>query len=286
MPIPAYVFFPPGFSSDGVFPGALVVHGHFTEAKEGLGVQWDSALHAIGLYLAQQGFVTLAPDTRTWGSYLVANEASNGHNDVVAAAQSAAGGNFGTLPQQTLIDNLLSGTVLANQAQLRSIAVQGLSLGSDQAMWLAAVDSRIGDAILAGNYISFGCLNDPNLNHSCQTVPGMSARLAAPASRLLLDAGDIAGLIAPHRLYAMWGDGDSQFTQTILGASTTCGQSAADSARAVYGALGLSTGFVEAPIHGMVHEIDTTSSYQFLTGKTPVDQLDYGTQVSVRWSAV
>jgi hypothetical protein len=276
MRIPAYLFLPKGFSASGTYRGALTLHGHFTEAKEGLGVQWDSPLHAIALYLAQQGFVTLAPDTRTWGSYLPPGETN--HNDFTDTLKTLAGGNLGTLEQETLIDNLVSVTVLANQAHLSSIAVEGLSLGSNQAMWLAAVDGRVGDVILGGNYLSFGCLNDAGLNHYCQTVPGTSSNLTNPASNLLFDAGDIAALIAPHRLYAMWGSDDPFLPQKPSGSSTACSQSASDAARKVYAALGHSGSFREGPILGMVHEIDTTSSLQFLTGTTPPDQLDYGTQ--------
>jgi dienelactone hydrolase len=272
--IPAYVFFPANYNPNSTYRGALVVHGHFNEAKEGLGVQWSSPLHAIGLYLAQHGFVALAPDTRSWGAYSLGTD----HDTYTNNAFQAAGGNFGTLPDQTLIDNLVNVTVLGSQAHLSSIAVEGLSLGSDQAMWLAAVDPRIGDVILAGNYISFDCLNDPNQNHSCQTVPGIANNLTNPGSNLLLDAGDIAALIAPHRLYAMWGASDGGFTHAAPGASTSCSQVAANEARSVYSALNLPANFLENPIPGMVHEIDTTSSSTFLTGVTPFDQLDYGSQ--------
>jgi hypothetical protein len=274
--IPAYLFFPPNFNPNLTYRGALVIHGHFNEAKDGLGVQWNSPLHAIGLYLAQQGFVTLAPDTRTWGAYTLPGEADH-YSWTDSVLFSAAGNNYGTLPQQTLIDNLVSVTVLGSRAHLSSIAAEGLSLGSDQAMWLAAVDSRIGDVILAGNFISFACLNTSAFAHDCQMVPSTSSNLDDPSKNLLLDAGDIAALISPHRLYAMWGAGDGTLSEIPSGAPKTCAQTATDTARSIYSALGNANGFREAPIPGMVHEFDTTSSSQFLTGATPFDQLDYGT---------
>jgi len=281
--IPAYLFLPPGFSAANTYRGALVLHGHFPEAKDGLGTQWNSPLHAIGLYLAQQGFVTLAPDTRAFGSYAVPGETiASGQTtldewDFATTLFDSAGKNWGTLAHQMLLDNLVNVTALGGQANLSSIAVGGLSLGSDQAMWLAAADPRIGDVVLAGNFNSFGCLNDDTQAHLCQTVPGVSSSVSSPMTSLLLDAGDVAGLIAPHRLYAMWGASDPLLFVTPAASSAACSQTAGDAASAIYGALGQPTGFLKAPISGMAHEFDTTTFLSFLTGTTPADQLDYGT---------
>jgi hypothetical protein len=319
--IPAYLFFPPGFSASRSYPGVLVMHGHFAEAKDGSGVDWDKPMHAIALYLAQNGFVTLAPDTRTWGAYpaptqFFANGTPADHSSFTGSCggtnqpacfpndlYDADGANYGALAQQTVLDNLLSITVLRGQARLSSLAIEGLSLGADQAMWLAAVDNRVGDVLLAGNYIGFECLNAPGENHLCQTVPGISKNFGDLTVRrdadltlgqnLLLDAGDIAALISPNRLYAMFGaNGDGQFEQTRPSNSgMRCSQQAANEARAVFAQLGQSANFFGSdgpagigglgpPITGMAHEIDNTTSLQFFqhSAVPPVDQLDYGHQ--------
>ncbi|HKW83375.1 MAG TPA: hypothetical protein VJN68_06435, partial [Burkholderiaceae bacterium] len=276
--IPAYLFLPPGFVASNTYRGALVMHGHFAEAKDGLGVQWNSPLHAIGLYLAQQGFVTLAPDTRAFGSFIAPGETSDGEWPFATALFTAAGNNWGTLAHQMLLDSLVNVTVLNSQAHLSSTAIGGLSLGADMAMWLAAIDPRVGDAVLGGNFTSFGCLNDFNQAHLCQTVPGVSSSLDNPMTNLLFDAGDVAGLVAPHRLYAMWGDQDSFLSAVPPGSSAPCNQTATDDAAAIYSALGQPTGFMRTTIPGMVHEFDNTTFLSFLTGVTPTDQLDYGTQ--------
>jgi dienelactone hydrolase len=319
--IPAYLFLPPGFKSSSSYPGVLVVHGHFSAAKDGSGVNWDAEMHAVALYLAQNGFVTLAPDTRTWGAYhppgqIQSDGSVTDHYSFVGdcggpgqnACQStdlfdAAGGNYGALAQQMLLDNLRSVTVLGGQAHLSSLGVEGLSLGADQAMWLAAVDNRIGDVLLAGNFIEQECLNAPGMNDMCQTVPGISKNFGDLGVRrdrdmtlgqaLLLEAGDVAGLIAPRRLYAMFGGGgDSQYEQLMPdGSNLRCSDKAATEARATYARLGQSSNFfgpngangsngLGPVITGMQHEIDNTTSLQFFkrSATPPSDQLDYGTQ--------
>ncbi len=320
-PIPAYIFFPPNFTKTKFYPGVLVTHGHFGSAKDGAGADWGEAMHAVALYLAQNNYVTLAPDTRAFGNYIPSTQhqpdgsvtdewqyagACGDPGDTACQPNDlydVAGQNYGSLAAQRLLDNLLSVTVLRAQASLSSVNVEGLSLGADQAMWVAAVDSRVTDVLLAGNYITFECLNAPGENHMCQTVPGVSENYGDPSvprdqdltlgQNLLLDAGDIAGLIAPNRLYAMFGAGfndkvDGQYTQTAPGEFSPCSFLAASQARSVYSQLGVSGNFsgpdmkgfggLGPAVTGMVHEIDNTSSLQFFqhSQTPPIDQLDYG----------
>src|SRR5262249_8150635 len=68
--IPAYLFLPPGYSPENRYPAVFVQHGHPAHerpcGKDATGVQWKSAYHAVALYLAQNGFITLTSDAQTF----------------------------------------------------------------------------------------------------------------------------------------------------------------------------------------------------------------------------
>ena len=145
--------------------------------------------------------------------------------------------------------------------------------------------------LLAGLFKSFACLNDPTHDEACQTVPGLSTDGTDSVHKpLLLDVGDIAGLIFPAQLYPMWGLSDvGGLNDTPAGTTTPCSQSAFAAARSVYNALQIPGNLVPStfsgdpvysPIQGMHHEIDNTRSLRFLSRSAvfPDDQLDYGTQ--------
>ncbi|HEX9943727.1 MAG TPA: hypothetical protein VGG03_17080 [Thermoanaerobaculia bacterium] len=277
--IKAYLLFPPGYTSTGSFPAAIVTHGHSTGGKDETAIQWDSLYHAHAKYLAQQGFIVLAPDTRSWNEYLI------GGQDHETYMQNLIDltGHDGLIAQMMALDLLTDVSVLVSTPGVNRSSVHsvGLSLGAWQAMYLSALDTRItGRVVAAGNFWGLRCLNEPQRvgHHRCQGIHNLSASLDHPGDSLLFDTGDLAALIAPRRLYAMWGDQDGIFYSTLPGATVNCGILGRDQGQDTYTRLGIGSSFQFRLIPGMGHEIDNTTAYQFLTGITPADQLDYGSQ--------
>jgi hypothetical protein len=272
--IPAYLFLPPGYHEGGRYRAALILHGHFPDAKEGPASGWDAPAHALALVLAQNGLVTLAPDSRGFGEFAVAGRRS--HDDYTVHMQVSTTGHRGQLMPLLTRDNLASLTVLLSTPGVTSAAVGGLSLGGVQAMWLSALDERVSSVFLVGSFFGLACLNDPELAHSCQTVPGVSADRHDPAASLLIDAPDLAALIAPRPLLVMWGTEDHLYGLTPRTSTRPCSETALQGARAVYRAIGASAALAVQNVPWAEHEIDTTGVVTFLTGRRPADALDWG----------
>lgn len=277
--IKSYLLFPPGYTSSGSFPAAIVTHGHSTGGKDETAIQWDSLYHAHAKYLAQQGFIVLAPDTRSWNEYRIGGQ---DHNTYMQGLIDLTG-HDGLIAQMMALDLLTNVSVLVNTPGVNRSAVHsvGLSLGAWQAMYLSALDTRItGRVVAAGNFWGLRCLNEPQRigHHRCQGIHNLSASLDHPGDSLLFDTADLAALIAPRRLYAMWGDQDPIFFSKLSGAAANCGTLGRLQGEDTYNRLGLGSRFQFRLIRGMDHEIDNTTALQFLTGTTPLDQLDYGTQ--------
>jgi hypothetical protein len=273
--IPAYLLFPPGYDERRSYPAALLLHGHFADGKEDFASLWDGPAHALALLLAQHGFVTLAPDTRGWGEFRVAG--APGHDAYVQQLRAAAGGNLGALPALVLRDNLVNLSVLASTPGVRSIAAGGLSLGGVQAMWLAAMDDRVSSVFLAGSFAGFACQNDPELAHECQTIPGLSSGGPQPAAGLLLDAADLAALIAPRPLMITWGSEDHLLGLTPRRGVQPCSEAAIEGARLVYRAVHAPAALQVEVVPWARHEIDPAGVLTFLTGQRPAQVLDWGT---------
>jgi dienelactone hydrolase len=270
-----YLFLPANYQPTGSFPAVIVTHGHSADGKTGPSADWQSPYHATALYLAQNGFVTLAPDTRAFNEYMPQGTSLSEWD---FATQLATRVHPGSFTQWRMLDNLVNVSVLKSTAGVDGTRLfsEGLSLGSDQAMWLAALDTRIARVIPGGLFYAFGCLNDPGQAHVCQTVPALSSNLDNPALNLVFDAGDAAALIAPRKLYVMWGDQDGFFNSVPPGGGPICSQTAIAAAQANFAAVNAS-GNLRVTIHpGMVHELDTTTSLEFFSGVRPADHLDYG----------
>lgn len=269
----AYLLFPSDYPNGGPYPAALITHGHDNNAKDGTAILWDDIHHAAALYLAQNGVIALAPDTRSWGEY---RPLGMNHDQYTNFLQGQTG-NLGAMPQMYILDNMRSVSLLlglsgVDPAQLYSA---GLSLGGYQSLWVTALDTRIQAGIPGGIFLAEPCMNNPGMSHKCQTVPGLSRNLSDPWRDLLLETSDLAALIAPRPLYAMWGIADDFYSGSSWRA---CRTSAHDGARAVYNALGVGDSFLLRPIPGMAHEFDNSTAYEFFLGAPPVDQLDYGNQ--------
>jgi dienelactone hydrolase len=275
--IKAYLLFPPGYTSSGSFPAAIVTHGHSGGGKDETAIQWESPYHAHAKYLAQQGFIVLAPDTRSWNEYLIGGL---DHNTYTQSLVNLSG-HDGLIAQMLVLDLLTNVSVLVSTPGVdrKHVHSVGLSLGAWQAMYLSALDTRItGKVVAAGNFLGLRCLNEPQRvgHHRCQGIHNLSASLDHPGDSLLFDTGDLAALIAPRPLYAMWGDRDPIFPASLPGAPANCGTLGRMQGEDTYNRLGIPWHFQFRLIPGMEHKIDNTTALQFLTGTTPLDQRDYG----------
>jgi dienelactone hydrolase len=282
----AYLILPPNYIAGHRYPAVLVTHGHGDACKDSLARNWNDPDHAAALYMAQQGAIALAPDTRSFCAYQTAVQGGRDHTAYTASTR------LGTLPQEYLLDNLVRISYLASRPDVDTtqIFTAGLSLGAYQAMWTAAMDDRVAKVVVGDLFLDMKCLNsdsDNGGNHACQTIPAISTDYIQVGGNavngrgystmisqqsLLIDSADLAALIAPRPMLIVWGQSDPFFTSP-----TDCTTRAATQGAQVYSAFGVPSNFVEALIPGMQHNFEDYTSAQFLLGRAGLRR-DYGTQ--------
>jgi cephalosporin-C deacetylase-like acetyl esterase len=280
-PEQAFLILPPNYNPNRRYPAVIVTHGHNEHCKDSLARNWNDADHAAALYFAQQGAIALAPDTRSFCSYLTALERRNpflaDHHTLTSALP------LSTLPPEYILDNMVRVSLLLKRADVDPARVYtaGLSLGSYQAMWTAALDDRVAKVVAGDLFLDLRCLDSSGMNHACQTIPSISRdyegspndhdKTVSQAS-MLIDTADVAALIAPRPLLVVWGTADHFFTDT-----PDCAHKAMNEAASVYQAFGAPGNFSVQQIPGMQHEFEDFTAAQFLLGSaTP--RRDYGTQ--------
>jgi dienelactone hydrolase len=264
----AYLLLPKEYSPAGSYIGILLTHGH-GDTKAAAAVDENSDNHAVALHLAEHGAIVLAPDTRSFGEYI-------GEHDSYKASVG-----IGTMPQQYLLDNLVRVSLLEKfpGVDKRRIESAGLSLGGYQAMWLSALDTRISRTLIAGIFLAFDCLDSPARHCYCQTVPAISRDFEAISASsaverdslfrtltvrkesLLIDAADLAALIAPRPLRAIWGQEDNFFKAEP---NRTCMESADRDTRSVYGKFANPADYQHMETPNMKHEVDVAKAIDFL----------------------
>ena len=112
-------------TGEGQFPVVILLHGYYD--REGFWSGLGTASAAT--YLARRGFLTIAPDFRTWGG------SDTGLNLFASG-----------LTTDTL--NLISSVGSVPQADARRIYLWGHSMGGGVATKTLVVDSRINAAVL------------------------------------------------------------------------------------------------------------------------------------------
>lgn len=186
--MPMFVLRPKG---DGPFRPIIALHGHGYGKNEVIGIAKTRAErqrirkhnYAYALDAVGKGYIVFAPDKRGFG------ERHDGRNNCFALSTSAMILGMSVIGMHTWDNQRLLDYIETREDCRRGpIGCIGLSSGGGGTMWLAAMNERIGAAVISGHLAVyekglFGCI--------CNPVPHLLE---------FADRGDLAGLIAPRPL--------------------------------------------------------------------------------------
>ena len=190
--------------SDPPFTPIVALHGHGRGADDVVGLyetddernRMDELNYTYGTMAAERGYLVVAPDKRGFGERR--DERNTCGTLAISALQlgmSVIG--LHTWDNMRIIDWLLA----RDDVRPGPVGCIGLSGGGGGTMWLAAMDERVGCAVISGhlgNYEngSFGCI--------CNAVPHLLQ---------WADRGEIGGLIAPRPLLVESADRDQCYSR-------------------------------------------------------------------------
>lgn len=149
-----------------------------------------------GVQLVQHGFVVLCPDARGFGER---RERPYQSDEAILNSSCREINNMAMPLGQTLtgmwtwdLMRLIDYAATRDDCDISRLGCAGLSGGGLQTLWLAALDQRVGCAVISGYFYGYKeSLLHMHSNCSCNYVPGLWQ---------LVDMGDIGGLIAPRPL--------------------------------------------------------------------------------------
>lgn len=207
MSVPAWVCLPRTVRRGQRYPAMVCCHGHGESGARGImGLDPDgrpipSAVYReLGIRLARQGYVTIAPNWRVFGE-----RADPPERLPVCTCDTAhfAAEYFGyQLLTLNIWDAMKTVDYLVSRPEVdpARIGCVGLSFGGTMSLHLAARDSRIRAACVSGYFGTSG-------QHLCamcgsQTLPGLLK---------WGDRAEVTGLICPRPLLIQTGEYDSSF---------------------------------------------------------------------------
>lgn len=208
--VPAYVLIPDSASADNPRPAMLCAHGHGVGKDTLAGVAPIDYQKQFAVELAKQGFVTIAPDWRTFGERLDRSEwVRRPGRDGCNVAYLA----YGYWGYQMLNLDICDAKRCLDYLQTRpdvdgkNLGCMGCSFGGTMTTYVSAMDNRIKAAVIVC-YISTieDALNDRGRGNTCgsQFMFGL---------RQYGDIADVAGLIAPHACMVQIGSKDDCFIE-------------------------------------------------------------------------
>lgn len=195
--VPAWLSVPK--SGPRRFPAVICLHQTTRIGKdEPAGLGGKPNLH-YAKELAEQGFITLAPDYPNFGEYSFDPYA---HGYVSATMK-------GVLNHMRAVDLLCS---LAN-VDARRIAVCGHSLGGHNSLFLAAFDERIRCAVTSCGFTAFPKYYNGNLTGWSHKgyMPRIAEVYGKDPARMPFDFPEILGVIAPRAIFINAPKGDTNF---------------------------------------------------------------------------
>ena len=210
MSVPAWICLPRTVPRRQRCPAVVCCHGHGEGARSIMGIDPDGhpALSAqykeIGIRLARQGYVTIAPDWRVFGERAELPERGALRGDPCNLTNLAVE-HFGyRLLTLDIWDAMKTVDYLASRPEVdpRRIGCVGLSFGGTMSLHLAARDRRIRAACVSGYLAPMG--------ETLRSL-GTCGSQALPGLLHWGDRAELAGLICPRSLLIQIGEYDSVF---------------------------------------------------------------------------
>ena len=232
MAVPAFLLVPHARREQDPGPAVLAIHGHGAGKSLVCGVESGSAGDDYAHQLASAGYVVLAPDLRGFGERADWMPPDKYHCDWDLVCATMAG----VVPLgRNLWDLQRALDLLSAQPEVDGdrICVAGFSYGATCALLLAAIDERVGAAVVSGYLSSW---------RAAHTVPwNMCGSQVMPGQLGLFEHLDIAALAAPRPLLVESGSGDLIFP--------------VDAARATVDALARVYEFLGSSADTLVHDV-------------------------------
>ena len=209
MSVPAYLLVPHDLTRPG--PAVLAAHGHGAGKSEVCGIdggdpsrraEIDAHNGDYAHQLAEEGYVVLAPDHRTFGERQDWNPPNLYGCDLSHTHVTLTGDRLLTLDLWDLARGL---DVLCSHplVDARRVGMVGLSFGGTVTLFLAAWDRRVRAAVVSGYFSSWqACASVPWNMCGSQVLPGIAGEL---------DHADLGALVAPRPLLIETGVEDVLF---------------------------------------------------------------------------
>ena len=250
--IPAYVLSPEGAGPDNPRPAVLCAHGHGV-GKDPLAGIGEDYQKQFAVELTRQGFVTIAPDWRTFGERKDRDEWVRRPGRDGCNLAYMAYGYFGhQLLQLDICDAQRCLDYLQSRPDVNGnrLGCMGCSFGGTMTTYVSALDQRIKAAVIVC-YLSTltDALNDRGRGNTCGSQFMFGLRGHG-------DISDVAGLIAPRPCMAQIASDDTCFIAADA-------KSAFSHLEQIYAASGRSDN-LELDYFEGGHEVDVEPGLAFL----------------------
>lgn len=171
---------------EGVFPAAIITHGHWDHGRR------SELFQSVAHILASNGYVCLNMDAWGAGERTTIHEKHEYHGSNLGASLMNIGE---TLLGMQVTDNSRGVDLLASfpYVDKNNIGATGASGGGNQAMWLAALDSRVKAVVPV---VSIGTFQSYIMNSNCICE-------LLPNGMTFTEEAGILSLIAPRALTIM-----------------------------------------------------------------------------------
>jgi len=167
----------------GPFPGVIVTHGHWPDARR------SALFQSVAQVLAKSGYVAMTIDAWGTGERCTQPEVQEYHGANLGASLLNVGQ---SLLGMQLTDNIRAVDLLCSLAEVDAtrIGATGASGGGNQTMWLAAMDERVKAAVPV---VSVGTFQSYIMNSNCVCE-------LLPQGLTFTEEAAVLGLIAPRAL--------------------------------------------------------------------------------------
>lgn len=194
--VPAWLLVP---AADGPHPAALCLHQSTALGKdEPAGIAGNPQLW-YARELAEEGWVTLAPDYPGFGDYRI---------DPYAMGYASAS-------MKAIRNNIAAVDVLVRRFDVdpTRIAAIGHSLGGHNAIFTAVFDRRIGAVVSSCGFTSFGCYRNGDLSGWAHRgyMPRLASQYGLDPAQVPFDFDELIGALAPTAFLAVAPTGDDNF---------------------------------------------------------------------------